>query len=241
MVAWPLALGTWAATNIGYHLQTMAMVNNANAEVMKPPASVSIVVCCWHENLAVLRESLDSIKNQNVFLAYPASMEVIILGCDGVDINVLRQYASKVACQAGKLSARNLGVSMASGDIIVSLDCDAWIGPNWLNMVLQPFSDPNVVAVETTTINAQMPVISSLFRIVGDMLSMQRMLGRGSAFRKSVFTPFRTDFDQRDAEAMVQIEEFDFFRDLSQKGRIKFIPAPTIHLESYGEGRGIRS
>lgn len=47
----------------------------------------------------------------------------------------------------GAGSARNTGAAHATGDIIAYIDDDAWAEPNWLDRLLRPYGDPNVVAV----------------------------------------------------------------------------------------------
>lgn len=42
---------------------------------------------------------------------------------------------------------RGAGALVASGDVVAFIDDDAWAEPDWLEHLLAPFSDPNVVAV----------------------------------------------------------------------------------------------
>jgi GT2 family glycosyltransferase len=47
----------------------------------------------------------------------------------------------------GLSGARNTGVAVASGDVVVFLDDDAAARPGWLRALLTPYADPEVVAV----------------------------------------------------------------------------------------------
>ena len=239
-----LAVGAFVGANLAYHTITMAQVNNTNAQVVKPPATVSIIVCCWAEDSDIMVQCLQSIKSNNIYQQYPQDFELIVIGCQNVDMAIAKQYADKTDCVQGKLSGRNRGVQMASGDIIVSLDCDAVIGPNFLNMLLQPFKDPNVVAVGTSSVQDTAPMMSALFRIASDIQSSEKLLGRSSAFRKSAFEAiggFDDNFDQNDITELWHREEFFFPQSLSQHGKIVFLPIASVHLSGYGEGRGLRA
>lgn len=47
----------------------------------------------------------------------------------------------------GVSGARNTGVAVATGDIIASLDDDAFAEPDWLENLIAPFEDPSVAGV----------------------------------------------------------------------------------------------
>ena len=49
--------------------------------------------------------------------------------------------------QRGISGARNSGVALAEGEIVVFLDDDAAAMPNWLENLIKPYSDPEVVGV----------------------------------------------------------------------------------------------
>lgn len=49
-------------------------------------------------------------------------------------------------------SARNAGAALATGDVIVTFDDDAWPEPDCLEFLLRPYDDPAVVAVGGKTV-----------------------------------------------------------------------------------------
>jgi glycosyltransferase involved in cell wall biosynthesis len=51
----------------------------------------------------------------------------------------------------GYYEAKNKGVDVATGDVVVLADADCWPDPDWLEAILSPFTDPNVRAVAGRT------------------------------------------------------------------------------------------
>ena len=65
---------------------------------------------------------------------------------DHLDVSAhQRAHGSKRRFGAGW--ARNTGAEIASGDILVFLDDDAWAEPDWLERLLPPYADKRTVAV----------------------------------------------------------------------------------------------
>ncbi len=62
---------------------------------------------------------------------------------------------------AGPAGARNQGVRLAQGEIIVFLDCDCVVEPDWLNHLIAPFlsdtNDTNLIGVEGKTLADDAP------------------------------------------------------------------------------------
>ena len=239
-----LAIGAYTLASVAYHAKTMAIANDANSQVIKPVTPVSVVVACWHENQSVMEQSLQSIRASNIFQAYPESIHLVVIGCEDVDMTIAQEYADVTDCRSGKLSARNLGVELATGDIIVSLDCDVLVPPNWVNMIIQPFKDPNVVAVQTTSIQDGMPMLATINRLGTDFFNIDKILGRGSAFRKSAFLAiggFNESINQKDIVQMLAEEEYGFRQKLESLGKVVFLPYPVVHLRGYSTKQGLRS
>lgn len=232
----------------GYLVANTARAAYANykvnaEEIPSPPvAKVSVVLPAWKEPDEFLEASMQSIKNQSVVQMYPSQVELVFVGCESINMDIPNKYADKVLCAPrGKLQARHMGIENSVGDIIVATDADCYMGRNWLNMMLQPFNDPSVVAVAGTTWLDVLEPVASIAKIV----HFNRLIsGRNSALRKSAYYAtggFSFDVDPSDAKAMQEIEEFDFRRKLNALGNVVLVDAPVRHVAWEVAGRGIRS
>jgi glycosyltransferase involved in cell wall biosynthesis/GT2 family glycosyltransferase len=84
-------------------------------------------------------------------LRYRAFEVIVVNGPseDGTDA-ILAAYSDKIRvarCDTANLAvSRNIGVSLAGGDIVAFLDDDAVPEPGWLDALVKPFRDPRVGA-----------------------------------------------------------------------------------------------
>jgi GT2 family glycosyltransferase len=134
-------------------IQYPAVVKAVQQPILKPDtqvaANVSVVVCThsderWDE----LVRAIDSVERQS-----HAPVELVVV----VDHNLaLLERArawwpsAKVVANAGARglsAARNTGVANASGGVIAFLDDDAVAAPDWLERLLEPYAQEQVVAV----------------------------------------------------------------------------------------------
>ena len=79
--------------------------------------------------------------------------EILIVNDGSTDntLDVVQRYAEVRTinqANAGPAAARNRGASEAQGAILVFTDDDCVATPNWLESMLQPFEDPQVVAAK---------------------------------------------------------------------------------------------
>src|SRR5665213_2602093 len=113
------------------------------------PMNTSVVICAytmdrWDALAAAVQSSLDQtmppdevvvVIDYNEELHRRAAREL-----NGAQVLVLANRSTK-----GLSGARNTGVAVSSGDIIVFLDDDAYAEPDWLEHLVAPMSDPKVV------------------------------------------------------------------------------------------------
>jgi glycogen(starch) synthase len=113
---------------------------------MSPTVSVIINTLNRGDMLKVI---LECMQWQN----YSGKFEVIVVNGPSTDDTekVLERWHNKVRignCGEANLSAsRNIGISMARGDIVVFIDDDAYPEPEWLEQMVSPFRSPEVAAV----------------------------------------------------------------------------------------------
>jgi len=225
-------------------LKTAAMTRATKGTPVKPPYKVSIIMPAWHEPDEFLEAALRSLREQNVVKAFPEMFEIIVV--DGVsNKSIVMKYADRLLkAPEGKMRARDYGIRNASGEIIVAVDADCVYPPNWLNEVLKPFHDPNVVGVATPT---DFGALDLLVKIPVNILYSAKMLGRGSAFLKSAYFKIGgfPDVDEHtigSTDEIAIIEEFEFMKRLRQVGEVVFVDVPHIHLGGeVTKGRGFEA
>ena len=240
-----IALGVFAGV-VGISAMSYALarhqVFNQNAKLISPPGKVTIIMAAWYETNEVLLPSLSSLKNQNLVQAYPSSFEFLVVGCDGVDMSLVKYFSDVTTCAAnGKLNARDKGIKLAKGDIIVAVDADTYYPPNWLNMLLAPMSNPKVVAVQSITDHG-MPLNEVVFQPYFQGFYIMRLSGRGSAFRKSAYFAsggFNLSINQRNMDQMVREEELNFKERLGRFGIVSYVNAPVFHLSTGAKTGGL--
>jgi glycosyltransferase involved in cell wall biosynthesis len=180
------------------------------------------------------------LKKQSVVQKYPELFEFIFVGCEGVNVDIPSKYGYSIYCAPrGKLNARHIGIMNSHNDIIVSVDCDCYYPPNWLNLMLRPFYDGSVVGTTSTTWQGQWEHLTALLKLAE---YSNRMSGRGSAFLKDAYFAsgsFNFNIDQRDIRALLMEEEVEFRKRLERIGKVVLVDAPVIHLGGRAK-RGLR-
>jgi cellulose synthase/poly-beta-1,6-N-acetylglucosamine synthase-like glycosyltransferase len=171
MVYWLLIFGfchiifTWV-----YSIYLGARARHQNAigprlDIQNWP-SVSVIIPAWQERLTI-SSCVQSLRK----VCYP-SWEIILVagGQDGTyefacdlskndsRIRVIEQLP------IGKNAALNTGYQVASGDVIVLLDCDSQVEANWLHEIVRPL----VYGFSVTTGNYY-PVKRTLISLNGEM------------------------------------------------------------------------
>lgn len=215
-------------------------MKNYDTDVQPPIDTVSIIMPAYNEE-KFIETAASSIRNQSIIQKYPEYFEFLVVNNGSTD-NTERlaiPFADKVVQSTrGKLSARNYGTSISRGDIIVATDSDVYYHPHWLNTILKPFRDPDVVGVSGTLLDYSFPKIPyTLFVImsyVGRQIYPLQMYGGNCAYYKHVFYKmgqFNENIDQFNAEQVIKEEEFDFGEKLSKFGKVVYkMNAPCIHL-----------
>lgn len=164
--------------------------------------------------------------------------ELIIVNNESTDnsVEVAKTYTNKVfSAPRGKLNALQVGISMASGEVILTIDSDCWYPPDYIERMLKYFENPNIVLVigdvyldETTaTINS----LLALANWIGYHL-MKHGLGAARAFRRESFMQingFIFDVNQFNVVSISSEEEMFFHRRLATLGQIIYDPSILIH------------
>ncbi|MEQ3629164.1 MAG: glycosyltransferase [Hyphomonas sp.] len=111
---------------------------------MKYP-SFSIVINTLNR-APLLKQAIESFR----WLQYDGKFEVIVVNGPSTDhtVDVLAEFGNDIRvgrCDVANLSvSRNVGICMASGDIIAFIDDDAVPEPEWLQQLAECYRDPQV-------------------------------------------------------------------------------------------------
>lgn len=232
-----LVAGFLLGTLQHYCHQTLAAADTSYP-VTPPAGKVSIIIPAYNEELYIER-TLQCILAQNVIQQYSEMFEIIVVDNESQDRTgeVARQYATVITAPRGKLNAKNAGASAASGDILVFVDADGTMDPNWLNLLIRHFHDPNVVAVGgavheqkdvlQTIIETQLITIEGYFANV--------LCGSNQAVRKEAFFAiggFPVYGDQFDRVFLREAEEVGFCLRLKQVGKVVFDTQATAYFSA---------
>jgi len=110
--------------------------------------TISIVINTLNRG-PVLQKTLESFR----WLKYPGQFEVVVVNGPSTDNSeeVIASWAPFIRagkCDVANLSvSRNVGICMASGDIVAFIDDDAIPEPEWLLQLAEAYRDPMVGAV----------------------------------------------------------------------------------------------
>ena len=224
--------GVVALSTLGLYKLMTKEVFNRNAKVIEPP-STSIVLCSLNEE-GFIEKALQSLEDQNVISEFPDKFELILVDSNSEDktVDIAEDYGWTVhQAPKGKLNARHLGMEKARGDVIVSVDCDTFYAPNYVNLILQWFRRPNVVGVvaprlvdpEENLLATYLSVWMSLADVGPLLAGGMRAPGQSVSFYREAYFQtggFNLNINQRNVHEMVREEEIRFAMKLRRLGRL---------------------
>jgi GT2 family glycosyltransferase len=112
-------------------------------------ARASIVICAYADDR--WEQLVDAVRSTGVQTVAPFERIVVIDHNPALLERVQAQLPDVIAIEnrgrRGLSGARNEGVGAARGDVIAFLDDDAVAEPDWLERLLVPYDDPDVVGV----------------------------------------------------------------------------------------------
>jgi cellulose synthase/poly-beta-1,6-N-acetylglucosamine synthase-like glycosyltransferase len=114
-----------------------------------PAPSVSVIVCAYTEQRwADLRDGMTALREQTV---RPSEVLLVVDHAEELLLRARDAFPSvRVIPNAGPRglsAARNSGVAEARGEILAFVDDDALPARDWLEHLIEPYADPDVVAV----------------------------------------------------------------------------------------------
>lgn len=110
----------------------------------------SVIICCYTEDRwELLGTAIDSAARQ----LGPDDELIVVVDHNPALLTRLQRTSgarARIVTNQGRRGlsdARNTGVGLASGDLVVFLDDDAEAAPGWLDALTAPFTDPSVAGV----------------------------------------------------------------------------------------------
>ena len=119
-----------------------------------PPLSVSAVVVTWN-SLGLVEAAIDSLRRQTtppaqIIVVDNASQDgTLEWACGQVDIEVVANTVNR-----GFAGANNQGIALASGDVILLVNADVELAPDYIERCHRAFADPRVGSVTGKLVRA---------------------------------------------------------------------------------------
>jgi len=177
--------------------------------------------------------------------------EIIVVDSASTDHTqqVARSFGVRVVRveQPGVGRARQAGFDAATGDIIVSTDADAVSKPGWLQHIVAPFADPEVVGTfGTIELTGQRiwtrlgHALFSGFQAANLRVGHPLFCGPNFAVRKNAFRD--VDGFRIEGEYPDEAEDVLLAQKLKKTGKIVFLPHSKVIVSSrrLDKGQGLR-
>lgn len=166
--------------------------------------------------------------------------EIIVVNDGSTDntIEVVKRYPGvRLISQAnaGPASARNLGASEAKGTIILFTDDDCVPMPNWLDTMLTPFSDPEVIGAKGTYRTHQRRLAARFvqieyedrYRLMASLPNIDFIDTYSAAFRRDRFLEMG-GYDTSFPVACAEDIELSY-RMAARGWKMKFVPGAIVY------------
>jgi glycosyltransferase involved in cell wall biosynthesis len=170
--------------------------------------------------------------------------EVIVVddgSTDGTRQAVERSEATLIAqAQKGPAAARNEGVSVSNGDILLFTDADCVPASNWVQEMVQPFEDGQIAGVKGVYRTRQRGIIPRFVQCEYEeryeLMAGQRYIDfidtYSAGYRREIFVA-AGGFDTRYPTASVEDQELSFR--LAERGhRMVFNPSAVVYHQHPG-------
>ena len=193
---------------------------------------ISIIVPTYNEE-KYIEENLKSIKNQETNLNY----EVIVSDCKSDDqtVKIAEKYADKIVISKKRSPAyaRNTGVLAAKGKILIFIDADTKILPDYVEFIFRKFKKiPHLVGLSTSfKFSKQSPKLIFAEEITNSYLLMRSQLDRATlpGFNTCVL---KDKFEKVGGFKNSVLEDVQLSKNLNLLGKVKYLPEKKVITSS---------
>jgi GT2 family glycosyltransferase len=208
-----------------------------SSEQMQSPVTVSAsIVIPAFNGAARLANCLNALVKQTA----GRNVEILVVNDGSTDNTgeVVRRYAEVgliTQANAGPAAARNRGARESQGAVILFTDDDCVPEPDWLDAMLAPFHDPEIVAAKGVYLSRQTGLAARFvqieyedrYRMMANLDSIDFIDTYSAAFRRGRFLEmggYDTSFPVACAE------DVELSYRMSARGwKMKFVPAAKVH------------
>jgi len=199
-------------------------------------ASLASIIIPTFNGAARIGNCLDSLVKQTA----GRNVEILVVDDGSTDNtpNVVRGYSSVrliTQANAGPASARNRGAMEARGKILLFTDDDCVPMPDWLDAMLGPFKDPEVVGAKGVYRTHQRSLAARFvqieyedkYRLMAVLPSIDFIDTYSAAFRRDRFLEM-TGYDTSFPVACAEDIELSY-RMSAHGWKMKFVPAAIVY------------
>lgn len=202
--------------------------DNCAGRPVKPRAlTVSVVIPTFQEG-----EYIAATLSRLVSINHLVEIIVVDGGSEDKTIVASRRFTDKVFViqERGIAKARNYGAKRACGDVLVFLDADVTTPADFVEKVLEAFSDSAVVGATCSIMPAQSRLHERVFFHVHNCLT-RILAGFRPHCRGEFFVARRSQFLKVNGfdESLPCTEDHELAFRLSRKGRFVFINGLTVY------------
>jgi len=181
------------------------------------------------ECLAALRSQTMPRARYEIIVVDDGSADATAQVAEAAGVHVLRQP------NQGPAVARNLGVRQASGDIVLFTDADCVPAANWLEEMVAPFADPEIVGSKGVYRTRQPGLVPRFVQVEYqeryDQMERAHYIDfvdtYAAAYRRQVFLQ-HNGFDTSFPTASVEDQELSFR--LAKRGyKMVFVPGAVVY------------
>ena len=157
---------------------------------------ISIAIPAYNEE-AYIRECLESLSKQTLPRDQYEVIVVIHEGSSDKTTDICKEYPVKIFLEKPGIGlARWRGFKEATGDILAGTDADTLVPPNWLEIILDNFKDPEVVSLvgpiltkpgATYIQRLAFSIGQNIYFSVGRLFGRAWMAGMNFAVRRSAY------------------------------------------------------
>lgn len=210
------------------------------------------IVIATYNRAQLLAETLASLDEHLLRGLSSGTVEVILVdnNCSDHTREVMREYSARYdfvhvhkELKQGLSSARNSGIGMASGEIVIFLDDDVELDCGWFDALTAPFSDASIGVVGGKVLpfgSSQLPdwlpreygYLVSVFDPADAAQDVRTVMGANFAVRRSCFErvgTFDTSLGRR-GDKLLGGEEVELFGRIARGGwRIRYTPSAVVY------------